>query len=120
MNQSDGFKALLTNQSRYQLLVDAVTDYAIYMLDVDGYVVSWNSGAERLKGYSAQEIVGCHFSQFYPEKDVLAGMPARTLATAAREGRFDAEGWRIRKGGARFWVLALSRGTAEVRCRVGY
>jgi len=104
VNQSDGFKALLTNKARYQLLVDAVTDYAIYMLDADGYVVSWNAGAQRLKGYSAQEIVGCHFSQFYPEPDVQAGMPARTLATAEREGRFEAEGWRIRKGGERFWA----------------
>ena len=102
--QSDKFKALLSNEARYQLLVDAVTDYAIYMLDADGYVVSWNAGAQRLKGYSAQEIVGCHFSQFYPEHDVHAGMPARTLATAAREGRFEAEGWRIRKGGDRFWA----------------
>ncbi|MEO8806339.1 MAG: PAS domain S-box protein [Burkholderiaceae bacterium] len=104
MKQSDGFTALLTNEARYQLLVDAVTDYAIYMLDIDGYVVSWNSGAQRLKGYSAQEIVGRHFSQFYPEADVRAGMPARTMATAAREGRFEAEGWRVRKGGERFWA----------------
>ena len=104
MQQSDNFKALLTNEARYQLLVNAVTDYAIYMLDTNGYVASWNSGAERLKGYTAQEIIGCHFSQFYPEPDVQAGMPARTLATAAREGRFEAEGWRIRKGGDRFWV----------------
>jgi PAS domain S-box-containing protein len=103
-SQSDNFKALLTNQARYQLLVDAVTDYAIYMLDAEGYVVSWNSGAQRLKGYSAKEIVGCHFSRFYPEADVRAGMPARTLATAAHEGRFEAEGWRIRKGGDRFWA----------------
>lgn len=102
--RSDNFTALLTNQARYQLLVDAVTDYAIFMLDADGYVVSWNSGAQRLKGYSAQEIVGCHFSQFYPEHDAQAGMPARALATAAREGRFEAEGWRIRKGGERFWA----------------
>jgi len=104
VQQSDNFKALLTNEARYQLLVNAVTDYAIYMLDTNGYVASWNSGAERLKGYTAQEIIGCHFSQFYPEPDVQAGMPARTLATAAREGRFEAEGWRIRKGGDRFWV----------------
>ena len=104
MQQSDNFKALLTNEARYQLLVNAVTDYAIYMLDTNGYVASWNSGAERLKGYTAQEIIGCHFSQFYPEPDVQAGMPARTLATAAREGRFEAEGWRIRKGGDRFWA----------------
>lgn len=104
MKPSDSFKALLTNRARYRLLVDAVTDYAIYMLDVEGYVVSWNSGAQRLKGYSAQEIVGCHFSRFYPEDAVRAGMPARTLATAAREGRFEAECWHIRKGGDRFWA----------------
>lgn len=104
VKHSDSFKALLTNKARYRLLVDAVTDYAIFMLDVEGFVVSWNSGAQRLKGYSSKEIVGRHFSLFYPEDAVAAGRPAIALATAAREGRFEAEGWRIRKGGERFWA----------------
>jgi len=86
------------------LLVDAVTDYAIYMLDPEGFIVSWNSGAQRLKGYSEAEILGRHFSQFYLPEDVAAGGPTRTLSTARREGRFDAEGWRVRKSGERFWA----------------
>jgi PAS domain S-box-containing protein len=97
-------RSLLNTEERYRLLVDAVTDYAIYMLDADGFVVSWNSGAQRLKGYTEEEIVGRHFSQFYLPDDVRAGMPARTLSTAAREGRFSAEGWRQRKDGGRFWA----------------
>jgi PAS domain S-box-containing protein len=104
MDRKDNFRSTLSNEARYRLLVDAVTDYAIYMLDPDGFVVSWNSGAERLKGYSEAEIVGRHFSQFYTPEDVRAGSPARTLATAAGEGRFEAEGWRIRKDGQRFWA----------------
>ena len=93
-----------STEDRYRLLVDAVTDYALYMLDPDGFVVSWNSGAQRLKGYAEHEIVGRHFSQFYPEEDVRNGMPARALQTAAQEGRFEAEGWRVRKNGKRFWA----------------
>jgi len=97
----------LTVEARYRLLVEAVTDYGIYMLDPDGFVVSWNPGAERLKGYTEAEILGRHFSLFYPEDDVKAGMPARTLATAAREGRFEAEGWRVRKNGERIWAHVI-------------
>jgi len=91
-------------EERYRLLVDAVIDYAIYMLDPDGFVVSWNSGAQRLKGYTEAEIVGRHFSQFYLPDDVRTGMPARTLSVARTEGRFEAEGWRVRKNGERFWA----------------
>ena len=94
----------LGTEERYRLLVDAVIDYAIYMLDPDGLVVSWNSGAQRQKGYTESEIVGRHFSQFYLPDDVRAGMPSRTLSTARHEGRFEAEGWRIRKTGERFWA----------------
>ncbi len=89
---------------RYRLLVEAVTDYAIYMLDPDGVVVSWNSGAHRLKGYAETEILGQHFSRFYLPEDQAAGLPNLTLTTARREGRFNAEGWRIRKNGERFWA----------------
>ncbi|HKX78187.1 MAG TPA: PAS domain S-box protein [Novosphingobium sp.] len=86
------------------LLVQSVTDYAIYMLDPNGVVVSWNAGAERFKGYKAEEIIGQHFSRFYPEEDRLAEVPARALRTSAAEGRFEAEGWRVRKDGSRFWA----------------
>jgi len=92
------------DDSRYRLLIEAVTDYAIYMLDANGFVTSWNPGAQRFKGYTAAEIIGGHFSQFYVEKERLAGMPARSLATAAREGKFEGEGWRLRKDGTRFWA----------------
>src|ERR1700710_3071245 len=89
---------------RYKRLVEAVTDYAIYMLDPGGIVASWNAGAERFKGYTAQEIVGQHFSRFYTEEDRASGLPARALATSAREGKFESEGWRMRKDGTRFWA----------------
>ncbi|MDQ0323353.1 PAS domain S-box-containing protein [Pararhizobium capsulatum DSM 1112] len=89
---------------RYRLLVDAITDYAVYMLDPDGHVSSWNSGAKRFKGYTEAEILGEHFSRFYTPEDRQAGIPQQALATAAADGRFEAEGWRIRKDGARFWA----------------
>lgn len=91
----------------FQLLVDSVTDYALYMLDPDGRIMTWNAGAERFKGYSAQEIVGEHFSRFFSQEDRDASLPSRALATAAREGRFEAEGWRLRKDGSRFWAHAI-------------
>ena len=103
MDKVDRLEASLTDEGRYRLLIDAVTDYAIYMLDPEGIVTSWNPGAERFKGYTADEIIGCHFSRFYPSGDVAAGKPQRGLDTAAREGRFETEGWRIRKDGTRFW-----------------
>ena len=89
---------------RYRRLVEAITDYAIYMLDPNGAVSSWNPGAERFKGYAADEIVGRHFSCFYTEEDRAAGRPAAGLATAEREGRWETEGWRLRKDGSRFWA----------------
>ncbi len=98
----DRFDTTLTDGERYRLLIDAVTDYAIYMLDANGIVTSWNPGAQRFKGYNASEIVGSHFSRFYSEEDRKAGLPARALETAAREGKFENEGWRIRKDGTRF------------------
>ncbi|MBW8843941.1 MAG: PAS domain S-box protein [Burkholderiales bacterium] len=88
---------------RYRLLVDAVTDYAIYMLDTDGIVTSWNTGAERFKGYAAHEIIGRHFSEFYTPQDRASGLPARALAQAATK-QFETEGWRVRKDGTRFWA----------------
>lgn len=96
--------AALAGEKRFQLLVDAIQDYAIYLLDPQGRVNSWNTGAERLKGYTAQEILGVHFSRFYTPEDAEAGAPMRALAAARDEGKFEAEGWRVRKDGSRFWA----------------
>jgi PAS domain S-box-containing protein len=92
---------------RFQLLINSVTDYAIYMLEPDGTVASWNPGARRFKGYEADEIVGRNFSLFFTEEDRAAGLPAKALAAAEREGRFEAEGVRVRKDGTRFWANAV-------------
>lgn len=92
------------SDDRYRLLVDSITDYAIYMLDADGLVSSWNAGAERFKQYSEQDILGKHFSTFYPPEDRAAGKPEAALRAAAEQGRFEGEGWRIRKDGTRFWA----------------
>ncbi len=97
----------LSEQERFQLLVNAVIDYAIYMLDPDGRITTWNPGAERFKGYTRDEIIGDHFSRFFSEEDRQADLPGRALRVAAREGRFEAEGWRIRKDGTRFWAHAI-------------
>jgi len=93
-----------SDENRLRLLIDAVTDYAIYMLDATGHVATWNPGAERFKGYTADEIIGQHFSRFYTDEDRATDFPARALRVAAREGRFEAEGWRVRKDGSRFWA----------------
>ena len=89
---------------QFRLLVDAVQDYAIFMLDPEGNVASWNSGAQRIKGYAAEEIVGSHFSRFYTEADRHAHKPEKVLAQAAEHGRIEQEGWRVRKDGSRFWA----------------
>ncbi|UWU32087.1 PAS domain S-box protein (plasmid) [Rhizobium sp. WSM1274] len=94
----------LDEGGRFRLLVDAITDYAIYMLSPEGIVTSWNTGAQRFKGYQPSEILGEHFSRFYLEEDRAAGAPARALATASEDGRFEGEGWRQRKDGSRFWA----------------
>ena len=96
--------ALRESEERFRLLVGTVRDYAIYMLDPNGRVVSWNRGAEQIKGYSAEEIVGRHFSCFYPPEAVAAGAPEHALAMAAEKGRFEEENWRLRKDGSRFWA----------------
>jgi PAS domain S-box-containing protein len=92
------------SEERFRLLAASVTDYGIFILDPDGRVVSWNAGAERIKGYRADEIVGQHFSRFYTEEDVRGGKPAQALAAARAAGRFEDEGWRMRKDGSRFWA----------------
>jgi PAS domain S-box-containing protein len=96
-----------TEDERYRLLVEAVTDYAIYMLDPTGIVSSWNPGAERIKGYVANEIIGQHFSRFYTEEDRKNGLPERALRTARLEGKFESEGWRVRKDGGWFWAAVV-------------
>ena len=98
---------LRRSEDRFRMLVQSVTDYAIYMLDKEGRVSSWNAGAERFKGYAAEEILGQSFSRFYTEEDLEAGIPRIALETARREGRFEAEGWRVRKDGSRFWASVI-------------
>jgi PAS domain S-box-containing protein len=95
---------LRESEQAFRMLVNGISDYAIYMLSPNGEVTNWNLGAERIKGYSAEEVVGSHFSRFYTPEDQAEGKPARALAIAAAEGRFDAEGWRVRKDGSRFWA----------------
>jgi PAS domain S-box-containing protein len=95
-------EALSDSERHFQLLVQAVKDYAIFMLDPQGRITTWNSGAERIKGYRAEEIIGEHFSRFYTEEDQRGGVPMRSLLQAATEGRHEAEGWRVRKDGSRF------------------
>jgi len=99
--------ALAESERRFRLLVEGVVDYAIFMLDPNGVVTNWNRGAERIKGYAEDEVVGRHFSTFYTPEDRKAGIPARALQVALREGRFDAEGWRVRKDGSRFWASVI-------------
>jgi PAS domain S-box-containing protein len=95
---------LRTREEQFRLLVHGVVDYAIFMLDPAGRIVTWNAGAERIKGYAAEEIIGRHFSIFYPPEDLAAEKPARELETAIAEGRLEDEGWRIRQDGTRFWA----------------
>ncbi|HYM97901.1 MAG TPA: PAS domain-containing protein, partial [Candidatus Sulfotelmatobacter sp.] len=98
---------LKQSEARFHALVDSVTDYAIFLLDDDGMVISWNPGAERIKGYSEKEILNRHFSVFYTPEDVAAGKPERGLRVAALEGRFEDEAWRVRKDGSRFPASVL-------------
>ena len=100
-------QSLRQSEERFRLLVEGVIDYAIFMLDPQGYIVSWNRGAERIKGYRAEEIVGQHFSRFYLEEDVERGVPATMLERARSRGRYEAEGWRLRKDGSKFWANVL-------------
>ena len=94
-------------EGSFRLLVEGVVDYAIYMLDPSGMITNWNAGAERIKGYRSSEIIGQHFSRFFTDEDRAAGLPATALETAAREGKYEAEGWRVRKDGTRFWASVV-------------
>ncbi|MDY0881625.1 PAS domain S-box protein [Dongia soli] len=99
--------ALLMDPNRYRILIDAVIDYAIYMLDTEGYVVSWNSGAEHIKGYVPDDVIGRHLSIFFTPEERAAGVPDRMLRTAGTVGRCEGEGWRIKRDGSRFWALSV-------------
>jgi PAS domain S-box-containing protein len=101
------FDSAQSDEGRYRLLIEAIHDYAIYMLSPEGVVSSWNPGAQRFKGYSAREIIGSHFSRFYSAEDQAANLPRKALETARREGKFEAEGWRVRKDGTRFWAYVV-------------
>src|SRR6201998_3249921 len=95
-------RGVLDSERRFRLLVEGVVDYAIYMLDPNGIITNWNAGARRIKGYEADEVIGRHFQMFYPEEDRAAGLPARSLEIAREHGKFEAEGWRVRKDGTKF------------------
>jgi PAS domain S-box-containing protein len=114
---SESLNAIRQQETRFQLLVESVTDYAIFMLDPTGHIASWNRGAERLKGYKADEILGKHFSVFYPRKEVEAGKCEHELDVAVQEGRFEEEGWRIRKDGSTFWANVTITATTRGACR---
>ena len=96
-----------TEDGRYRLMIEAITDYAIYMLDPNGFVTSWNPGAQKFKGYGADEIIGQHFSRFYTQQDRDTDLPTRALQVALRDGKFEAEGWRVRKDGTQFWAYVV-------------
>src|SRR5437868_4977173 len=103
LNQpNDSDHRLTESNEHFRLLVEGVNDYAIYMLDPTGRIMSWNTGAESIKGYSKSEIIGQHFSLFFTAEDIERGKPATILATAAREGKYAEESWRVRKDGSRF------------------
>ena len=100
-------QTLLDSESRYRRLIEAVVDYAIFQLDANGLIATWNPGAQRIKGYTEPEIIGKHLSTFYTEEDKKAGVPQRALETAAKTGKYEAEGWRVRKDGSTFWASVL-------------
>ncbi|MEO8668352.1 MAG: PAS domain S-box protein [Bauldia sp.] len=105
--RADDMDDVYATPETFRILVESVTDSAIIFLDPDGYVTSWNKGSQRIKGYYAAEIVGQHLSRFYPAADVEAGEPMRELQIALKDGRFEEEGWRVRKDGSQFWASRL-------------
>src|SRR5688572_24278062 len=107
LNQPGRRKELTTTAAELASLVDALEDYALFLLSPEGIIRSWNRGAARLMGYTAGEVIGTSFSRFYTEEDLAANKPGRELETAEREGRVEDEGWRVRKDGQRFWVNTI-------------
>src|SRR6516164_8852511 len=107
LRRGDANIALLQSEEHFDTLVSGVEDYAIFLLSPEGKVISWNAGAQRIKGYKAEEIVGKHFSVFYPEEALQRRWPAQVLEIAAKKGKFTEEGWRVRKDGTRFWGSVL-------------
>lgn len=106
-NEYEAIERLRESERQFRMLVEGVVDYAIFMLDRDGKVTNWNSGAERIKGYTAAEVLGRHFSCFYTEEDQANGLPQRSIEHALRDGQFEAEGWRVRKDGTQFWASVV-------------
>ncbi|MGN6283499.1 PAS domain-containing protein, partial [Frateuria sp.] len=115
-HQSDDM--LGSNEQQFSLLVQGVRDYAIYLLDPDGHVASWNAGAQRIKGYRADEVLGKHFSHFYADEDASAGKPSRNLAIARAQGVYEGEGWRKRKDGTLFWAHVVIDRLTDAEGRV--
>jgi PAS domain S-box-containing protein len=113
--QKQAEESLRQSEERMRLMVESVKDYAIFMLDPSGRIATWNPGAERLKGYTAREIIGDTLARFYPEEDVRAGKPERELETARAEGRFEEENWRVRKDGSRFWANVVLSAVRDER-----
>ncbi len=111
---------LFESERSFRLLVEGVADYALYMLDPNGFITSWNVGGQRIKGYSPEEIVGQHFSRFYPETDRANGKPARALRIAREQGRYEEEGWRVRKDGTFFWASVVIDPIYEDGELIGY
>ncbi|WP_213302228.1 PAS domain S-box protein [Paraburkholderia sacchari] len=115
------YDALHENERKFRLLVQGVTDYSIFMLSPEGEVTNWNLGAARIKGYEASEVIGTHFRRFYTPEDIERGLPERGLRIAAQEGRFETEGWRVRKDGSRFWANVVIDAIRDEHGRlVGY
>src|SRR3984885_15331819 len=113
-------RGLFESERRFRLLVEGVIDYAIYMLDPNGIISNWNAGAKRIKGYDADEVIGQHFQMFYPPEDREAGLPARSLETARKDGKFEAEGWRVRKDGSKFLASVVIDALYEDNQLIGF
>jgi PAS domain S-box-containing protein len=116
--QRQSIEALRRSEERFRLLVESVKDYAIFMLDPTGHIATWNEGARRIKGYTEAEIVGSHFSRFYPAEDLAAGKPERELEIAIRVGEYKEEGWRVRKDGSLFWASVVITAVRDSRNRL--
>lgn len=120
MNKNGPAAELATSERNFRLLVEGVIDYAICMLDPSGLIISWNAGAERIKGYTASEIIGQHFSTFYTPEDRQAGLPRQSLETARREGKFEADGWRVRRDGTKFLASVVIDAIYEDGSLIGF